>query len=176
MSRLVAIILSLAALGWSLPAAAAVTMSFHSFNGSVFFGRYPHTFVVLEGTLDGTGQKVKENYGFTAKTVSTAILSGPVEHEIVVEPDKYLTSTNRHFSVTLTDAHYRQVVAEMKAWRDAPGKYYSLDNRNCIHFVGKMAQIVGLKVDFPKKMLRKPKNWLNHITALNPRLGAKQIN
>lgn len=154
---------------------AAVTMSFHSFNGSVFFGRYPHTFVVLQGTLDSTGETVNENFGFTAKTVSTAILSGPVEHKIVAEPQKYVTSTNRHFSVKLTDAQYRQAVAEMKAWRDAPGKFYSLDDRNCIHFVGKMAQIAGLKVNYPKKLLRKPKNWLNYVTGLNPQLGARPI-
>lgn len=175
MTRILALILSLVALGWSLPAAAAVTMSFHSFNGSVFFGRYPHTFVVLRGTLDSTGAQVKKNFGFTAKNVSTKILSGPVEHKIVVEPEKYVTSTNRHFTVTLSDAQYRQVVAEMEAWRDAPGKYYSLDDRNCIHFVGKMAEIAGLKVDYPKKMLRKPKKWLNYLIGLNPKLGAKTI-
>ncbi|MXP44202.1 hypothetical protein [Allopontixanthobacter sediminis] len=175
MIRFLTLLLSLASLGWSLPAAAAVTMSFHSFNGSVLLGRYPHTFVVLQGTLDSTGQAVNENYGFTAKSVSTRILSGPVEHDISIEPPKYITSTNRHFSVKLTDAQYNQVVAEMKAWRDAPGKYYSLDSRNCIHFVGRMAQIVGLKVDYPQNMLRKPKKWLNHITGLNPQLGAKPI-
>lgn len=176
MVRQLILILALASFGWSLPAAAAVTMSFHSFNGSVFFGRYPHTFVVLQGTLDSTGEAVNENFGFTARTVSTRILSGPVEHKIAVEPQKYVTSTNRHFSVRLTDAQYRQVVAEMQAWRDAPGKFYSLDDRNCIHFVGKMAQIVGLKVDYPRKLLRKPKNWLNYITGLNPRLGARPVN
>lgn len=175
MFRILALFLSLVSLGWTMPASAAVTMSFHSFNGSVLIGRYPHTFVVLQGTLDSTGEAVNENYGFTARTVSTAILSGPVEHKIAVEPQKYVTSTNRHFAVRLTDAQYRQVVAEMQAWRDAPGRFYSLDDRNCIHFVGKMAQIVGLKVDYPKKLLRKPKNWLNHITGLNPKLGAKPI-
>jgi hypothetical protein len=175
MTRVLALILSLVSLGWSLPAAAAVTMTFQSFNGSVFFGRYPHTFVVLRGTLNSTGAEINENFGFTAKTVSTKILSGPVEHEIVVEPQKYVTSTNRHFSVKLTDAQYGQVVAEMKAWRDAPGKFYSLDDRNCIHFVGKLAQIAGLKVDYPEKMLRKPKKWLNYITGLNPQLGANPI-
>ena len=176
MTRVLVLLLSLVSLGWSLPASAAVTMSFHSFNGSVFFGRYPHTFVVLQGTLDSTGQPVNENYGFTAKSVSTAILSGPVEHKVVAEPEKYVTSTNRHFAVKLTDAQYRQVVSEMQAWRDAPGKFYSLDNRNCIHFVGKMAQIAGLRVNYPDKMLRKPKQWLNYVTGLNPQLGAKPIN
>jgi hypothetical protein len=39
-----------------------------------------------------------------------------------------------------------------------------------------MAEIAGLKVDYPEKMLRKPKKWLNYITGLNPQLGAKPIN
>ncbi len=175
MFRLIALIFALALSGWSIPAAAEVKMSFHSFNGSVLFGRYPHTFVVLEGTLDSTGQTINENYGFTAKKVSTAILSGPVEHDVMTEEPKYIKKTNRHFTVTLTDAEYRQVKATMVKWRDAPGKYYDLDTRNCIHFVGAMAQIAGLKVDYPKKMLRRPKKWLNHIAAINPQLGAKRI-
>ncbi|NMW32361.1 hypothetical protein HKD42_09840 [Altererythrobacter sp. RZ02] len=175
MIRLFSLIAALLVSGWSLPAAAEVTMSFHSFNGSVLFGRYPHTFVVLKGTMQGSGAAVDENYGFTAKKVSTAILSGPVEHDIMVEDQKYIKKTNRHFSVTLTDAQVERVRATMRAWRDQPGKYYDLDTRNCIHFVGAMAKIAGLKVDYPKKMLRRPKKWLNHIAALNPDLGAKRI-
>ncbi|RDC58960.1 hypothetical protein HME9302_00136 [Alteripontixanthobacter maritimus] len=175
MTRLLPILLALLAATFPAAASAEVRMSFHSFNGSVLFGRYPHTFIVLEGTLDETGEVVNENYGFSAKRATTAVLRGPVEHEIMIEKPKYLTSTNRHFTVPLTDAQYRRVIAEMEAWRDAPGKYYSLDTRNCIHFVGTMAQIAGLKVNYPKKMLRKPKKWLNHISALNPQLGAKRI-
>ena len=175
MPRIILKLLALAALLWSGPAFAAVQVHFHSFNGSVLIGRYPHTFIVLDGTLDSTGEKVNENYGFTAKKVSTAILNGPVEHDISIEPAKYIKSTNRHFSMTISDAQYHRIVAEMKKWRDQPGKYYSLDERNCIHFVGAVAQIVGLKVDYPKDMLRRPKKWLNHVTALNPQIRAKQI-
>ncbi|MXO91693.1 hypothetical protein GRI41_12725 [Altererythrobacter aquaemixtae] len=174
MFRLVTLAIALVLSGWSLPAAAEVKMAFHSFNGSVLFGRYPHTFVRLSGTMqDGT--KVEENYGFTAKKVTTAILNGPVEHDIQVENASYIQKTNVHFTVTLTDAQVGKVRATMRKWRDAPGKYYDLDTRNCIHFVGAMAQIAGLKVDYPKNMLRRPKKWLNHIAAQNPQLGAKRI-
>jgi hypothetical protein len=159
---------------WAQAAAAAVQLHFHSFNGSMVGGRYPHTFIVLEGTLDD-GRAVNENYGFTAKRVSPAILRGPVEHAVMIEPAKYIRSTNRHFTVTVSDAQYRAIVAEVARWRDAPGRFYDLDNRNCIHFVGRVAQMVGLRVDYPQDMLRRPKKWLNHITALNPRLGARQI-
>lgn len=175
MKRLFIHLLALIALVWSGPAFAAVEIHFHSFNGSVLFGRYPHTFIVLEGTLDSTGEVVDENYGFSARKATMAVLNGPVEHMVLAESEKNIRKTNRHFSMTITDAQYREIVAEVKKWQNAPGKYYDLETRNCIHFVGTMAQIVGLTVDYPKKMLRRPKKWLNHVTALNPQLGAKPV-
>lgn len=174
MQRLLSIFLALLAAFWAIPAAADVTVHFQSFNGSVVFGRYPHTFVVFEGELDD-GTKVYENYGFSAKTASPAVLSGPVKHVVVSEKEKYIKKTNRHFSVTVDDATFLKMRAEVFRWRDAPGKFYDLDTNNCIHFVGKMAQMAGLKVNYPKKMLRRPKKWLNHVTGLNPKLGAKPI-
>src|SRR5205085_2114242 len=137
--------------------------------------RFPHTFVVLTGKADDTGEVVDDNWGFTAKSISPAILSGPVEAEIYHEKDKYVRSTNSHFTVTVSDATYRKMREEMVAWRDAPGKFYDLNKRNCIHFVGRMAELAGLKVDYPHELLRKPKAWLNHIAALNPQLHAKAI-
>lgn len=175
LKRLVASFIPVLALLLAVPAQAEVLLSFHSFNGSVLFGRYPHTFIVLEGTLEDTGERVNENYGFTARTAGPAVLSGPVRHAVMVEKPKYIKSTNRHFTVPISDDQYRAIMAEVAKWRDAPGKYYDLDTRNCIHFVGRMAQIVGIKVNYPRDMLRRPKKWLNHITALNPQLGARQI-
>jgi hypothetical protein len=175
MQRFVSLFLTLAALCWSPAAFAEVTVSFHSFNGSVMFGRYPHTFVVLEGTLEADGTPIDENYGFSAKRVSPAILRGPVEHTILIEKAKWLKKTNRHFTVSITDAKYREIKALMQAWRDAPGRYYDLDTRNCIHFVGAIGRLVGLSVNYPENMLRRPKKWLNHITARNPHLGAAPI-
>lgn len=153
-------------------AAAQVQVHFQSFNGSLFVGRYPHTFVMFEGRLD-TGEAIDENFGFTAKSSSPAALLGPVAHMIYVERPAWIAKTNRHFSVTVDDATYRRMRAEVEAWRNAPGNYYDLDRRNCIHFVGRMAEMAGLKVDFPKAMLRKPRAWLNHIGQLNPALAAK---
>ena len=174
MGRYFKLIVALFALAWSHAAFAEVKMHFHSFNGSVLVGRYPHAFVVLEGTLsDGT--RVNENYGFSAEKTTPAILNGPVKHAVISEKAKTIPKTNRHFTMTLTDAQYRKIKSEVAAWRNAPGKYYDLEKRNCIHFVGKMAQIMGLKVEYPQKMLRRPKKWLNHITALNPSLGAKPL-
>lgn len=170
MVRIFRTALLLLALGWSSFAAAAVDITFHSFNGSVLAGRYPHTFVSMEGTLED-GTPIKENFGFSAKRASLAVLNGPVEHMILVEEEKWLRKTNRHFTLSMTDEQYRKVSALVEAWRNAPGKYYDLETRNCIHFVGEIAKIMGLKVNYPDKLLRKPKSWLNYITTLNPQLG-----
>lgn len=175
LNRIATLLATIFALFWSGTAFAAVEIHFHSFNGSVLFGRYPHTFIVLDGTLESTGEVVKENYGFSARSSAAAITSGWAAHMVLHESDKNVRKTNRHFSMKLTDAQYRQIVAEVRKWQTEPGKRYSLDERNCIHFVGRMAEILGLKVEFPKDMLRRPKKWLNHITSLNPSLGAKLI-
>jgi hypothetical protein len=170
-------LLSFAALAaFAQPASAKVEVEFHSFNGSIFFGRYPHTFVVFRGTLDDTGQAIDENFGFTAKHATPAVLAGPVEGEIYIEQPKWIGKTNTHFTVTVDDATYRKMRAEVDFWGHHPGKFYDLDHNNCISFVGKIAQMAGLKVDYPKKLMRKPRAWLNHIAALNPQLHAKAIN
>jgi hypothetical protein len=158
----------------SAPAQAEVEVSFHSFSGS-FFGRCPHAFVVFEGRLDDTGAVVDENYGFSARTAGPAVLAGPVAHGVYTEKPRYIRTTNRHFTITVSDATYRRMKQEVIAWRDAPGKYYDLDTRNCIHFVGRMAELAGLRVDYPSDMLRKPKAWLNRVTQLNPQLGVRPI-
>jgi hypothetical protein len=165
----------LALFAFAQPAWAKVEVEFHSFNGSLFFGRYPHTFVVFKGKLDDTGQTVDENFGFTAKHITPSILSGPVEGEIYVEQPKWIAKTNTHFTVTVDDATYRKMRAEVDFWGHHPGKFYDLDHNNCISFVGKMAEMAGLKVDYPHDLMRKPRAWLNHIAELNPQLHAKAI-
>ena len=141
----------------------------------MFFGRYPHTFISLDGTLDANGQKVHENFGWSARSASPAVLAGPVDGMILVEDEKWLQKTNRHFSVTLDDATYWKVRKKIDFYREHPGKFYNLDSNNCIHFIGAVGEVIGLKVDYPKSMLRRPRQWLNHISTLNPQLGAKQI-
>src|SRR6187551_790990 len=173
---LLRLLLAVAALGGFHSAAfASVQVHFQSFNGSMFAGRYPHTFVVFDGTLDATGERIYENYGFSARHATPAVLMGPVTHMMYTEDERYIRSTNLHFSLTVSDATYQRMKNEVIAWRDAPGKFYDLDHRNCIHFVGRIAELGGLRVDYPHDMLRKPRAWLNHIASLNPQLGAPQI-
>lgn len=175
MVRFLRFIAALLALVTATAAAAEVRVTFHSFNGSMPFGRFPHAFVAFDGTLEATGERVKENFGWSAKNISPAVLQGPVYGVVLVEKDKWLTKTNRHFTISLTDAQYRLLRAEVEAFRTAPGKHYSLETRNCIHFVGRMAELLGLKVAYPPAMMRKPRQWLNHIGDLNPRLGATKF-
>ncbi|WAT18007.1 hypothetical protein OZN62_00055 [Aurantiacibacter sp. MUD11] len=168
------LLLALATLGVATPAQADVQVSFHSFNGSVLWGRYPHTFVVFEGTLaDGT--PVNQNYGFSARYTADAISSGPAEHMIMTETANTIAQTNRHFTVTVNDMTYRRLLATVLAWRDYPGEYYDLDENNCIHFVAALARVVGLEADVPEEYLRRPKAWLNYISRKNPHLGAREI-
>lgn len=170
--RLFLSILALLAMAPSA-ASAQVLLSFHSFNGSLL-GRYPHAFIVLEGTLDEDGRPVKENYGYTSVSVTPAILAGNVKGTIHVEKDRYLRTTNRHFTVPISDAQYRAIVSEVHAWRDA-GKVYNLKTRNCIHFVARIALMVGLRAEVPEALTRRPKEVLNLITRLNPQLHAREI-
>lgn len=171
--RIAAHLFAALALVWSGAAMAQVQIHFHSFDGSVLFGsRYPHAFIVLDGSLED-GTPVNENYGFSARRVTPAILSGPVEHMVLAESEKNVRSTNRHFSLDITDEEYRKVIALVRSWANAPGKFYDLETRNCIHFVGEIARLLGVRVEYPDNMLRRPKKWLNHLTGLNPQLGAR---
>lgn len=175
MLRLLAVLACLLAAVSPQAAAAQVTLSFHSFNGSVVFGRYPHTFIVLEGTLEETGQPVSENYGYTAVRVSPAILSSNVAGTVRSEKEKYLKTTNRHFTLPVSDALYHAIVAEVRRWRDEGGTQYNLNTRNCVHFVARIAQMAGIAADVPAEMVKRPKAWLNHITRRNPQLGAREV-
>ncbi len=175
MTRFLALALSAILALLPLAAQAQVTIAFHSFNGSYLGGRYPHAFVLLDGTLsDGT--RVRENFGYSTDAGALAALSGDVRGAIQVEKESYIAKTNRHFALPISDAQYRAIIAEREAWRDAPGqKRYRLDHRNCVHFVARIAEMVGLSAPVPQKMVRRPKLWLNYVTRQNPQLGASEI-
>lgn len=146
------------------PATGQVVISFYSHDmGSTF----PHAFVTLKGTTDA-GQPVDTNFGFTAKAVTPAILMGSVGGKVETSKASYVQSSDRQFSLRLDDRQYADVVALVEKWRTLPGRSYNLNRRNCIHFVGEIAQVVGLKVVFEKGLLKKPKSFLLSVVALNP--------
>lgn len=146
------------------PAAAQVVISFYSHDlGSTF----PHAFITLKGTTE-SGQQVDTNFGFTAKALTPAILMGSVGGKIETSKPSYVASSDRQFSVKLDDRQYASVMALVEKWRTLPGKSYNLNKRNCIHFVGEVAQLVGIKVVFEKDLLKKPKSFLLSLVNLNP--------
>ena len=150
------------------PAAAQAVLSFYSHElGSSF----PHAFVVLKGKTEG--RDVDTNFGFTAKTLTPAILMGSVHGVVETSKPSYVASSDRQFSVQLDDRQVKDVLAVVERWRTRPGKSYNLNKSNCIHFVGEIAQAVGLKVVFEKALIKKPRSFLLSLVSLNPSLKSQ---
>jgi hypothetical protein len=148
-----------AAPGW-----AAVSITFYS---KELGASFPHAFVTLEGTLDRGGPRIEEDYGFTAKTISPAILWGKVAGKVDTEHSAgYIKGSDRHFTVTLTDAEYDRVIATVERWRAARQPNYDLDRHNCVHFVAELAAAIGMTAD-TSKLMKKPRSFLETLTARN---------
>jgi hypothetical protein len=151
----------------SAPAQAVVIATFYSHD---FGDHFPHGFVTLKGTVDATGKIVDTNYGFTAVTVSPAILMGSVKGMIETKDAKYIARSKPHFSLTLSDAEYARFMAFVDRWRNLPGKSYNLGKRNCVHFVLEAAALLGLNVNRQSKFFKKPKSFILETMKLNPGL------
>jgi hypothetical protein len=147
------------------PATAAVQITFYS---KQLTSSFPHSFVVLRGTLDRSGARIDEDYGFTAKSVSPAILMGSVKGEIVSDHDAgYINRSDSHFTLSISDAEYDQVMATVERWRTRKQPSYDLGSRNCIHFVGEIAASIGMRADTPKGLMKKPRSYLDYLTQAN---------
>lgn len=151
-----------------LPARAQIVVSFYSHELGASF---PHAFITIKGKPVGGGAAVDANYGFTAKSVTPAILMGPVYGVIESAKPGYIENSDRKFALTVTNTQYAALMALIEKWRELPGKSYDLNKRNCIHFVGQVAELLGLKVEFDKKLLKRPRSFLENIMRLNPGLG-----
>jgi len=148
-----------AAPGW-----AAVSITFYS---KELGASFPHAFVILEGTLDRGGPRIEEDYGFTAKTISPAILWGKVAGEVITDHTAgYVKGSDRHFTVALTDAEYDRVMATIARWRSTKQPSYDLDKHNCVHFVADLAAAIGMTPD-TRKLMKKPRSFLETLTAQN---------
>lgn len=166
--RLILLSLMLLCAGLTAPARAEVVVSFYSHD---FGDRFPHAFVVLKGRVDATGEAVDVNYGFTATSVSPAILFGAVKGEVQTSKPDYIEKSDRQFDVTIDDATYARLMAKVAEWRDREQPSYSLNKFNCVHFVMELAEVVGLKVNRQSKLFKKPKSFLNEVRDLNPQLA-----
>ncbi|MEA3053646.1 MAG: hypothetical protein QOG72_2549 [Sphingomonadales bacterium] len=146
------------------PAWAAVSITFYS---KELGASFPHAFVILAGTPDRGGPRIDEDYGFTAKTISPAILWGKVAGEVISDHSvSYVKGSDRHFTVALTDAEYDRVMATIARWRAAKQPSYDLDRHNCVHFVAEVAVASGLKAD-TRKFMKKPRSFLESLTEAN---------
>ncbi|HWW57246.1 MAG TPA: hypothetical protein VN047_10180 [Sphingopyxis sp.] len=154
--------------GLAAPARAEVVVSFYSHD---FGDRFPHAFIVLKGKVDATGEMVDANYGFTATSVSPAILFGAVKGEVQTSKPGYVAKSDRQFDVTVDDATYALLMAKVTEWRERKQPSYSLNKFNCVHFVMELAEVAGLKVNRKSKFFKKPKSFLIEVKGLNPQLG-----
>jgi hypothetical protein len=165
--RTILLTLLLFCAGLAGPARAEVAVSFYSHD---FGDRFPHAFIVMKGKLDATAEAVDANYGFTATTVSPAILFGSVKGQVQTSKPAYVAKSDRQFSVMVSDETYARLMAKILEWRDRPQPSYNLGKGNCVHFVMELAEIVGLKVNRKSKYFKKPKSFLHEVKGLNPRL------
>ncbi|MBB3346810.1 hypothetical protein [Sphingomonas sp. BK069] len=155
--------LLLALVAW--PAQAAVTMTFWSRDFGTYF---PHAFFQLRGTLDAGGAPVDASYGFTARSITPALLFGNVPGRIERPRLSYMQGSKVRFAVTLNDAQYGAVLALVREWDATTGdSTYNLGKRNCVTFVREAARRAGLTtVDFPK-LMKKPTSFLRAVAAAN---------
>lgn len=154
---------------FAVPVQAAVEVAFYS--RELGGNNFPHAFVVLRGTVDSTGEVVDTAYGFTAKAITPAILWGSVAGEVVVETPRQIARSDRQFAVTLDDARYARLMAVVETWRNRPQPSYNMNRRNCVHFVAEIAEAVGLRVEQPARLMKRPRSFLLHVRELNPGLG-----
>lgn len=148
-------------------AQADVVISFYSHDMGE---QFPHGFVTIKGTINATGQTVDNAYGFTAQSVSPAILFGSVKGHVKAPEPSYIAKSDRQFTVTVKDAVYARVMAKVAFWRDHAQPSYNLGKRNCVHFIMDMAEAVGLRVNHKSKYFKKPKSFLHEVEGLNPGL------
>jgi hypothetical protein len=146
------------------PATAAVEITFYS---KEFGTTFPHAFVLLKGELDESGEKIEANYGFTATHVSPAILMGSVQGEVLSLGQGYVSKSDPHFSITLSDAEYRQVMATVEQWQSLKQPSYNLNRQNCVFFVARVAAALGMTAETPKELMKKPRSYLQFLKQEN---------
>ena len=157
------------------PASAKVQLSFYSYKGAILAGRYPHGFVMLQGTQDADGQSVDEAFGYSTSAGELAVLSGPTQGVLDVPTPAYVAASTRHVTITITDEQWRAIRAEKAHWIDPPGQFhYELYRNNCVNFLARIAQIAGLDLPVPPALQLKPRGYLTLLAARYPQAQAAQ--
>jgi hypothetical protein len=159
-----ALLLAVFTLFGTTPAVASVTLTFwsHELGNS-----FPHAFLSMRGVPDWGGPAVDIKVGFTARTISPAILFGSVPGELDIPKTAYVEGSNAQMSLTLTDAQYISILAMVQDWGVTGDSHYGLEDHNCIHFVKEAARRAGLVgIDQPK-LMKKPRSYLQAVAAAN---------
>lgn len=153
-------------LGFGAPPAAwaSVTITFWSHDMG---NSFPHAFFTLRGVPDSGGAPVDANYGFTAKSVSPAILFGNVDGRIDIVDTAYMSSSDAQFSLSLTDAQYAGILKLVDEWGENGDHHYNLNHHNCVDFVEEAARRSGLVGLDQPKLMKKPKSYLLAVEAAN---------
>ncbi|MGB5723392.1 MAG: hypothetical protein WBM39_03180 [Parasphingorhabdus sp.] len=149
---------------FSVTARAEVTVTFYSHD----FGKnFPHAFFIAKGeTADG--KTVDTGFGFTAINVSPGILFGSVNGHVKAPSAEYISSSNPHFTVKISDTKYRELMAVVKKWQTIPQKSYSLNKRNCVHFINDVIKTLDLKTNLKTANWKKPRSFMEEVMKLNP--------
>lgn len=145
---------------------ADITLTFYSHD---FGTEFPHTFVSAEGVMDD-GTAINENFGFTAKHISPRVLLGSVQGVIEPAPEKYLRTSDPQFRITVSDQVYREILQHKITWQSGYKRSYNLNKRNCVHYIGEVLKLSGLKINANSSNFKKPKSFLREVMSLNPAL------
>jgi hypothetical protein len=143
-------------------AEAKVRLFFWSRDSGKYF---PHAFVTLKGTLDATGAPVDTSYGFTLNSVSPIALFAAVPAHVDITSKQYMRPSTAQFELEISDAQYQAIVDQAADWNDAR---WSLNKRNCVHFVAEVARRAGLTVVEDRKLMKKPRSFTLSLIPLNP--------
>jgi hypothetical protein len=162
--QLAAVMFAAAAFALPATADAAVEMTFYA---REFGSQFPHGFVTLVGTPNRGGDRIDTSYGFTATHVTPAILFGSVRGEVEPVGDGYVRGSEPHFALVLSDDEYDRVMATVAHFRALPQPSYSLNRRNCVHFIAEVAAAVGMTATVPRNLSRRPRSFLESLIAAN---------
>lgn len=146
----------------AVPAHADVEVSFWSHELGV---ELPHAFFNVRGTV--RGKPVAASYGYTPKSITPAILWGPVPGRIDRTDAAFISKSYEHFRVTVPDDRYDRLMALVTKYGTPPGSTYYMNTHNCVHFVAEAAQISGLKVVIDPKLMKRPTLFLRSVAAAN---------
>jgi len=81
--------------------------------------------------------------------------------------DAYVSDSVKHFSLELSDAQYRAVMAVEHKWRTWPQPSYEIDTHNCVTFVKELAVASGLAVSDARKFIHAPADFLEDVATRN---------